>query len=85
MLCIYDLVLLCVYMYWVLYSLYFYSKKFLQIIVELRDSYQRIEQSSSLCEFIYFYSRNITYLIELAEYNEATIVSKVEIVLFMPK
>ena len=82
---IYDLVLLRVYIYWVLYSLYFCSKKFQQIIVELRDSYQRIEQSSSLCEFIYFYSRNITYLIELAEYNEATIVSKVEIVLFMPK
>ena len=61
--CICDLVLLCVYIYWVLYSLYFYSKKFQQIIVELRDSYKRIEQSYSLCEFTCFYSRNITYLL----------------------
>ena len=60
-------------------------QEFQQIIVELRDSYQRIEESSSLCEFLCFYGRNITHLIELAEYNETNIVSKVEMVLLMPK
>ena len=83
--CIYDLVLLRVYIYWVLYSLYFYSKKFQQIIVKLRDSYQKIAESSSLCELFCFYSRNVTHLIEVAEYNETNIISKIEMVLLMPK